>query len=98
MCSDILNRIHETLFNDELGCVQGIQARIQVDSEAIPWFCRARTVPFALRDKVELELDRLQKFGVIEPVRLAEWAAPIVPIVKCDGSIRICGDYKVTVN
>ena len=28
---------------------------------------------------------------MIEPVQFSEWAAPIVP-----GSIRICGDYKLT--
>ena len=36
--------------------------------------------------------------GVIEKVRYSEWAAPIVPVVKPDNSIRVCGDYKVTVN
>jgi hypothetical protein len=40
----------------------------------------------------------LQEEGTIEPVQFADWAAPIVPIVKDDKSIRICGDYKVTVN
>ena len=36
--------------------------------------------------------------GVIEKVCYSEWAAPIVPVVKPDNSIRVCGDYKVTVN
>ena len=40
----------------------------------------------------------MQEDGTIEPVQFADWAAPIVPIVKDDKSIRICGDYKVTVN
>jgi len=51
-----------------------------------------------LRAKVDQELERLEKAGVIEPVQFAEWAAPIVPVLKRDGSVRVCGDYKVTVN
>ena len=89
---------YSNLFKQELGCVTETKAKINIDPTASPRYCKARTVRYALRERVEGELDRLVPQGVIEPVRYSEWAAPIVPIVKGDGSIRICGDYKVTVN
>ena len=55
-------------------------------------------MPYALKVKIEKELDRLEQDGVIEPVTFSEWAAPIVPVLKKDGTVRICGDYKMTVN
>ena len=44
------------------------------------------------------ELNRLESSGVIIPVQHSEWAAPIVQVQKADGSVRICGDFKLTEN
>ena len=43
-------------------------------------------------------MECLQALGVIQPVQFSDWGAPIVPVTKSDGRIRICGDYKITVN
>ena len=95
---EVLNR-HSEVFEADLGTVKGYKASIHVNPSVKPKFCRARSVPFALRPKVERELDRLVAEGTLKPVQYAEWAAPIVPVLKSDGeSLRICGDFKQTVN
>ena len=96
-CQKILNK-HDSIFKDELGTVQGVTAKFHINPDAQPKFFKARPVPYTLQAKVEDELNRLQTAGVIKPVKFSEWAAPIVPVVKPDGLIRICGDYKVTIN
>ena len=35
---------------------------------------------------------------MIEPVQFAEWAAPIIPVQKTNGQIRLRGDYRLTIN
>ncbi|XP_029155330.1 uncharacterized protein K02A2.6-like [Nylanderia fulva] len=49
-------------------------------------------------DAVPGELDKLENTAIIEKVTTSKWATPIVPILKKNGKIRICGDYKITLN
>ena len=69
-----------------------------MSDNAKPFFCRYRPIPHALRQKVETELQRLAEQRVIEPVESSEWAVPIVPVLKPDGTVRICEDYRLTIN
>ncbi|KYO22705.1 hypothetical protein Y1Q_0003209 [Alligator mississippiensis] len=55
-------------------------------------------VSFALQPKIDTDLDQLIMQGVFEPVIHTSWATPVVPVLKPNGSVRICGDYKFTVN
>ena len=54
--------------------------------------------PLPSRQRVEEEIIKLEKAGIIEPVAHLEWAVTVVPLVKQNGSIRLCGDVKLTVN
>ena len=89
---------HKALFRDELGTVKGTSAKLHVDPQSRPRFYKPRPVPYAMRERIEQEIDRLKQEGVIRPVEFSDWAAPIVPVLKSDGSVRLCGDYKLTVN
>ena len=74
------------------------QAKLRVRPVTTLVFHRPRPVPFAVKDAIERELQRLEKAGIVEKVMHSEWAAPVVVVPKGDGKIRLCGDYKVTVN
>ena len=95
--SDILKR-HEKVFNKGLGTIKGFKADIKLQDGAEPVFCKSRPVPYALRQKVEEELDRLESQGVVKKVERSDWASPIVCVPKKDGSLRIFGDFKVSIN
>jgi len=82
----------------DLGKLENIQARLTVVDTAEPNFLKARQLPYALKPKVEAELDQLEKEGVLSKVDYSEWATPIVPVVKRDNTVCICGDFKTTLN
>ncbi|UYV61371.1 hypothetical protein LAZ67_1004638 [Cordylochernes scorpioides] len=88
----------EELFKEEIDVYNGPLIHIDIPDNAEPKFVKARTVPFALRNLVDEKLKVLEEQGVIEPVKFTKWASPIVTVLKNDGSIRICHDYKSTVN
>ncbi len=83
---------HDALFKDELGTIQPHKATLHIQADATPKFFKPRPIPFALKDVVGQELDRLEKQGVIKKVDSSEWAAPIVTVPKAEGKIRLCGD------
>ena len=50
--------------------------------DTTPIFCKARPVPYAQKEAVEKELDRLEKAKVISKIERSEWAAPILTVPK----------------
>ena len=51
-----------------------------------------------MREAIATELDRLEKNKIVSKVDHSEWATPTVNIPKKDTTVRICADYKVTLN
>ena len=94
---ETLVKNYSEIFSSELGTIKGVKAKINVKANSQPKFMKARGVPFAMKEAVEAEIDRMEKDGILTSVPYSEWASPIV-VPKPDGTIRICADYKRTVN
>ena len=86
------------LFSDKLGTVKGVTAKLHLKPDARPVYHKARSVPYALREAVDAELKRMESEGIIYPVDYSHWSTPLVSVPKTDGTVRLCGDYKVSVN
>ena len=86
------------VFKNSLGLLKATQAKLYLREGSTPKFCKPRTIPFGIKYQVEMEIKRLVLEGILEKVNFSDWATPIVPILKSDGSIRVCGDCKVTLN
>ena len=86
------------LFSESLGEFKGCQANINMREDTVPPYHKYRTVPFAIRSKVEDEIAELLREKIISPVKHSEWATPVVPVIKPSCKIRLCGDFKVTLN
>ncbi|XP_055347368.1 uncharacterized protein K02A2.6-like [Paramacrobiotus metropolitanus] len=93
----ILDR-HSSVFREELGHCKEFKAHLYLKEGAKPVFCKPRTVPFAYRDAVEKDLDRLVEREILTPVEHADWAAPIVGTQKRAGDIRTCADLSTGLN
>lgn len=89
---------YSEIFRDGLGTFNGDPVTIHLKPDATPRFLKARPVPYAIKDRVEKEIDRLVTEGVLQPLPYLECATSVVPIIKKSGDVRLCGDYRSTVN
>ena len=65
---------HSELFRDELGCLNALPAKIYIVPGAQPKFYKARPVPYFLKHRIELELQRLEKQEIIKPAECSDWS------------------------
>ena len=79
--------------------INGFKAHLHIKPNSNFKLFKPRPVPYALRPKIEAELERFESLNIINKVETEEFSmTPIVPVLKPSGQVRICGDFKVSVN
>ena len=77
-----------------IGCLEG-SYHIKIDPSIPPVVNPPRKIPFAMRDKIKAELDRMERLNIITKViEPSEWVNSIVVTEKKNGSVRICLDPR----
>ena len=90
------------LFTKELGTLKDFELEIRFKPQTQPVFHKPRPVPIAVQEDLEAALQAGITKGIWEPTQFNSYGTPVVPIKKTSksgpNSIRVCGDYSVTVN
>ena len=77
-----------------LECLEREYAII-VDGNVTPVVHPARKVPFALKGKLNDELERMEKLDVIERIEEpTDWVCSLVLVEKRNGDLRVCLDPR----
>ena len=56
---------YQMVFAEGLEKLKGHEAKIHINAQVQPCFCKARWIPYAMRNKVKAELDRLEREGIL---------------------------------
>lgn len=86
------------VFEEKIGCIPNYKVTLKLRENVKPIYIKERQIPYSLTDKVNKELELLEKAGIITKVPNSDWGSPLVVIAKADGGVRLCVDYKVGVN
>ncbi|GBP35333.1 Uncharacterized protein K02A2.6 [Eumeta japonica] len=90
----ILMNKFPAVFSNKLGKLNKFKVQLQHKPKVKPIFFKPRPVPFALKPKVDEVLDNLIETGILKSVNYSDYATPIKPVLKSDGTVRVCRDYS----
>ena len=75
-----------------IGTLPG-EYEIKIDARVNPVIHQPRRTLYMLRDKVKVELDRMERMGIVTKVEHpTKWVSPIVVVKTPNGDVRVCLD------
>jgi len=71
---DSIIRKFNDVFKDKIGTFNKYEISLNIKAGAVPKFYKPRSIPLALKGKVETEIERLVKSDILVPVDHSEYA------------------------
>ena len=84
---------HASVFSSNPGSCDMTKMAIKILSDSEIVSQKPYSIPQSLKYKVEKEIQCLLEQGIIEPSD-SPWASPVVPVVKPNGDVRMCIDFR----
>lgn len=89
----------QSVFESSKEPIVGVTAPgLELKENFTPKFHKSSVIPFVLRDKVNEKLKMQENKGIIVYVEESDWASQIVVVKKKNDDLRICCNYKNTLN
>ena len=81
---------------EQLSCITEVPiTTVEGKSE----FVRQHPIPHKFKDGLKNEILKMLKMGIIEPCKNPRgWNSPILPVKEKNGEIRLCANFKRTIN
>lgn len=57
---------YKNVFTDEIGHLKNFKAEIFVRPDAMPIFCKVRSIPYSLTDRINAEIGRLESLELFQ--------------------------------
>ena len=93
---DGLKKQYPSLFTGKVGKLKDFKVTLHVDPNVKPIRQRRRPVSLHLREKVKNAIQKMLGNDVIEAVNgPTPWVSPIVPVIKENGTVRVCTDARL---
>ena len=71
-----------------------VEHRLPIKPGVRPYQQPPRRCKADMLEAVKAEVTRLYDAGFIRPCRYAEWVSNIVPVIKKNGKVRVCIDFR----
>ena len=86
----------QNFFFGKIGKLKDAKIKLHINDKIPPFALAERRIPFALRKKLQKEIEHLEQQDIIQDItsEATLWLSQLVIVPKSDGGVRVCIDMR----